>query len=540
MRIAIYSRKSRFTGKGESIENQVEMCREHIFKHIEDGKSSDILVYEDEGFSGKNLERPQFKKMMQDAKRQPFDFIVCYRLDRISRSIGDFATLIEELNEREINFICIKEQFDTSTPMGRAMMYIASVFAQLERETIAERVRDNMLMLAKMGRWLGGTTPTGYASEKVDNMIVDGKVRSYYRLSIKPEEIQVVRLIYDKFQELRSLAGVSKYLIQQGIRSRTGNHYTPLAVKDILTNPVYCSATKDVRDYFIKQDSTVGFSERECSGECGLISYNKRDYKKKRTARLPKHEWVIGKGQHPSVVDGAIWMQIQEVLENNKAEADSPGRSLNEYSLLSGRIFCKKCGARMFAKVRKRTDKQIIYDYICNSKGRGNKFLCDSVNLNGIETDEMVCDYLKAYANPDSHIYALLEELKRKIDTGEQVSPLEDIDRRIADCTTEMDKIVRLVTKPDISDIMLKSLDQKLTELDSDLKRMEMEKASLEENRAAASDKNLQYDMLIQLFANFKDTFDRLTVQDKRDFIHILVDKLEWDGANLDIFMYGE
>lgn len=178
MRIAIYSRKSRFTGKGESIENQVEMCREHIFKHIEDGKNSNISVYEDEGFSGKNLERPQFKKMMQNAKRQPFDFIVCYRLDRISRSIGDFATLIEELNEREINFICIKEQFDTSTPMGRAMMYIASVFAQLERETIAERVRDNMLMLAKMGRWLGGTTPTGYASEKVDNMIVDGKVRS--------------------------------------------------------------------------------------------------------------------------------------------------------------------------------------------------------------------------------------------------------------------------------------------------------------------------------------------------------------------------
>lgn len=540
MRIAIYSRKSRFTGKGESIESQVEMCRENIFKRIEGGKDSDIFVYEDEGFSGKNLERPQFKRMLQDARRQPFDYIVCYRLDRISRSIGDFATLIGELNEREINFICIKEQFDTSTPMGRAMMYIASVFAQLERETIAERVRDNMLMLAKLGRWLGGTTPTGYTSEKVDNMIWDGKVRSYYRLSVNPEEFPTVRLIYDKFQELRSLAGVSKYLIQQGIRSRTGNYYTPLAVKDILTNPVYCSATKAVRDYFSEYNSTVGFSERECSDECGLISYNKRDYKKKRAARLPKDEWIIGKGQHPSVIDGAAWVQIQKILENNKPEIENFGRALNEYSLLSGRIFCKKCGARMFAKVRKRTDTQIIYDYICNSKGRGNKFLCDSVNLNGIETDEMVCDYLKAYANPDSHIYSLLEELKHKIDTGEQVSPLEDMDRRIADCTAEMDKIVRLVTKPDISDIMLKSLDQKLIELNRDLKRMEMEKAALEENRVAASGKSLQYDMLIQLFSNFKDNFNNLTIQDKRDFIHILVDKLEWDGENLDIFMYGE
>ncbi len=99
-------------------------------------------------------------------KRQKPDYLVCYRLDRISRNVSDFSALIEELNDRNISFVCIKEEFDTSKPMGKAMMYIASVFAQLERETIAERVRDNMLMLARTGRWLGGTTPLGYTSEK--------------------------------------------------------------------------------------------------------------------------------------------------------------------------------------------------------------------------------------------------------------------------------------------------------------------------------------------------------------------------------------
>ena len=110
--------------------------------------------------------------MMKDSQKIAFAAIVLYRLDRISRNIGDFAKLIEDLGDRHIDFISIREQFDTSSPMGRAMMYIASVFSQLERETIAERIRDNMHELSKTGRWLGGTTPTGYASESLSSVTV--------------------------------------------------------------------------------------------------------------------------------------------------------------------------------------------------------------------------------------------------------------------------------------------------------------------------------------------------------------------------------
>lgn len=151
MRVFIYSRKSVCTGKGESIENQIEMCRQYIFAKVSGADDTSVTVYEDEGFSAKNTDRPQFQQMLRDARRQPPDYIVCYRLDRISRNVSDFSTLIEEFNERGISFVCIKEEFDTAKPMGKAMMYIASVFAQLERETIAERIRDNMLMLARTG-----------------------------------------------------------------------------------------------------------------------------------------------------------------------------------------------------------------------------------------------------------------------------------------------------------------------------------------------------------------------------------------------------
>ena len=130
MKIAIYSRKSKFTGKGESIENQVEMCYNYIHQNMPNINDNDVYVYEDEGFSAKNLDRPMFKQMMKDLEEKHFDFIIVYRLDRISRNVSDFSGLVEELNKKNISFICIKEQFDTSTPIGRAMMYIASATTQ--------------------------------------------------------------------------------------------------------------------------------------------------------------------------------------------------------------------------------------------------------------------------------------------------------------------------------------------------------------------------------------------------------------------------
>ena len=119
MKIAIYSRKSKFTGKGESIENQITLCREYIERNIPEAKDGEIFVYEDEGFSAKNLDRPQFRLMMQRARKEPFDYIVVYRLDRISRNVGDFAGLIEELNGMHTAFICIKEPLHLFGGIGK-------------------------------------------------------------------------------------------------------------------------------------------------------------------------------------------------------------------------------------------------------------------------------------------------------------------------------------------------------------------------------------------------------------------------------------
>ena len=242
--IAIYSRKSRFTGKGESIGNQVDMCRAYIRTAFGDAYADRAIVFEDEGFSGGNLNRPDFKKMMNAAREHRFRTVVVYRLDRISRSISDFSALIEELGRLGIDFVSIRESFDTSSPMGRAMMYIASVFSQLERETIAERIRDNMHELAKTGRWLGGVTPTGYTSEAVETVTVDGKSKRACRLKLLPEEAGIVRTIYQLYAETDSLTRTEAELLCRHIKTKTGRDFTRFSIKNILQNPVYLIAEK--------------------------------------------------------------------------------------------------------------------------------------------------------------------------------------------------------------------------------------------------------------------------------------------------------
>ncbi len=230
IRIAIYSRKSKFSAKGESIGNQIELCKEYIKMHYSPNEyDTEITVYEDEGYSGGTLERPHFQNFLKDEKRNPFNVLICYRLDRISRNIADFSNLMNEITKLETSFVSIKEQFDTKTPMGRAMMYIASVFAQLEREVIAERIRDNMLELAKTGRWLGGEAPTGYSTaryeivnviEQNDNNILENRKRKACKLITNEEEKNTILLIGQKYLELKSLSQLEMYLMKNNIKSR--------------------------------------------------------------------------------------------------------------------------------------------------------------------------------------------------------------------------------------------------------------------------------------------------------------------------------
>lgn len=265
-----------------------------------------ILIYEDEGFSGKNTKRPQFQNMLKACRNHEISMIVCYRLDRISRNTIDFALLYQELEKLNINFISVTENFDTTTPLGRAMLSISSAFAQLERDTIAERVKDNMLALAKTGRWLGGTTPLGYTSAEVKTSIdIEGKIRTAYRLKTDTETFVLARLIFDKFLEFHSLTKLETYLLNHHYKTRNDKNFSRFALRSILGNPVYASADEDTLQYFTELGAIVYNESSEFNGTHGLMVYNKTDQASEVSHQKHEYsEWIVAIGKHKSLLTG--------------------------------------------------------------------------------------------------------------------------------------------------------------------------------------------------------------------------------------------
>ena len=302
MRIAIYVRKSKWTGRGESIENQILMCREYIEKFIEDSREAEILVYSDEGFSGKDTNRPQFQKMLEDMKQGPFQYLVCYRLDRLGRNLADLALLIEKLNREHTEFVSIKEHFDTSTPMGKAMLYFSGVLAQMEREQIGERVRDNMFLLAKSGRWLGGSTPLGFHVR--EKLYGEEKIRKAFYLEEEEKEAETLRLIFREFLNSHSLTKTAQRLTEKKIFTRRGRAYTPETIGEILENPVYCQSGELSYNYFASLGCRMGFPREEASEEKGLIRYGKTVSSRYRGQETQDRFLQIpGPGDSPTGVD---------------------------------------------------------------------------------------------------------------------------------------------------------------------------------------------------------------------------------------------
>lgn len=538
LKFFVYSRKSVYTGKGESIENQIEMCKQYIHTKFPDVADTDITLYEDEGFSAKNTDRPQFQEMLKNIRQHKPDFVVCYRLDRISRNVSDFSTLIEELNRRDISFVCIKEEFDTSKPMGKAMMYIASVFAQLERETIAERIRDNMLMLARTGRWLGGTTPTGYTSEKLREIILDGKVKTSCKLKENPEELRAVDMIFETFLELRSISGVSKRLTTQGMTSRNGKPYSLFGIKQILQNPVYCAADKDAFDYFTAGNADVCFAETACTCAFGLLSYNKRDYKKKHTPRQPMDKWIIAMGKHKGRIPGKKWVVVQKILEDNIPTGEKPGTMHNTYSLLSGVIYCETCGSRMFAK--RRTGKGAnpdFYDYLCSRKLRGGTDRCSCQNINGTQADAMVCEALMGYTADPAIVCKLLEVLKRGLQRQAQENPLRGIDLRIKTCNAEIHHLIDLLARDKFDPASLQQINTRIVHLSKEHRDLVQKREQLQKSTTPTAETETQIDKLAKTLTSLKHSFPLLSVYEKRIFIKQLVQKITWNGTDLHIFI---
>lgn len=534
MNIAIYSRKSKFTGKGDSIENQVEMCRDYIGLHYPN-EEHHIEVFEDEGFSGKNFNRPRFQAMMSAEHTNPFDLIVVYRLDRISRNVSDFASLIDDLNKYSTAFICIKEQFDTSTPMGRAMMNIAAVFAQLERETIAERIKDNMYMLAKDGHWLGGTTPLGYKSVKR----VSGD-KTYYTLDFDENQIDLVRLIFNKYREINSISGVETYLTLNGYRTQKGNLWDKSNLKRILINPIYCIGDEDSLNYFTDLGSNICFTLDDCNGENGILPYN-RHIGQKRELQSPD-KWIITISDHKGILTGKEWVEVQNIIKTNSKKyvgVSQERKVVNNKSLLSGVLFCS-CGAYMRPKMYASGS---MY-YICENKMDKKLRECNQKNINGDELDKIVLEELFSFEVEDTSVNKQISALKSKIDTMEDELQ-NQIKRLKAQCIyneksiEKLTRVIMLSTENDTPMQVIEVYNKQINELLDENANLKKRITELENTDEIKTKSVTNLNNITDAIRHLKDNFDSLSIQNKREFIKKIIDRIIWDGENVNIFIKG-
>ncbi len=538
---AIYSRKSKFTGKGESVDNQIEICKSKLKLNFEDiDLENDVIVYEDEGFSGANTKRPSFQKLLQDIRDKKIKSVFFYRLDRISRNVSDFCNIKDEFEKYDVSFFSASENFESVTPGGRAMIMMTSIFSQLERDTIAERIRDNMIELAKTGRWLGGTTPTGFKSEAIEKISVDGKKKKLFKLSPINDEINMIKLIFDKFIEYKSQTGIETYLIQNNIKTRNNIYFSRWGLKNILTNPVYAMADSDMYQYYKNLGVDVYSDESDFNGVNGIMAYNKTEQKSNKAKKERDiSDWIISVGKHKGIVSGKDFILVQETLSKN---ADKRYRKpIKNNALLSGLLRCSHCGSYMRPKLKTTTwtDGNLRFDYMCELKEKSHKDKCNCNNINGNEADKLVMNTIKELVNPASKFYKAVEKIaKTSINTTDKTNnEIKSLEIKMKKNESAINSLLDKIKYVDVS--LLEDITNEIKKLRNDNEELEKNIFKLQDKEPNMINDQESAQMVLNIMGTYFTTFDTLDLPTKRSLLKLLISSVESDGIDLALNLLG-
>ena len=367
--VAIYARQSLDKKDSLSIEGQIELCRRFA--------GEETSIFQDKGFSGKNTKRPAFQDLMDQVRAGGVQKILVYRLDRFSRSIADFSLIWRELEEHGVEFQSVTENFDTSSPMGRAMLNVVMTFAQLERETTAERVKDNYYHRFHLGAWPGGPAPFGFNLTKIKSP--DGRMTPSLKVN---DHAKIVRRIFESYAvpgvSLRQLA---KQLTEEGIHGPKRQNWDNVTLSRILHSPLYVQANEEIYWFYISKGLSIAQPPEAFDGmhACNVIGRRDRSKKQYRGA----DQQHVSLSNHEGFIPPKLWLTVQEKLEGNR---QINRKKAGTYTWLTGLLKCGKCHYALRVNYGKKEDK---YYLLCS--GRSNFGRCDaSIKLNLRELEAMV------------------------------------------------------------------------------------------------------------------------------------------------------
>lgn len=492
---AIYARQSLDKKDSLSIETQVEKCTTLC-------QTDNPLVYKDKGRSGKNLDREELTKLVEAIEADKISKVIVYKLDRISRNIIDFYNLYEIMKKHDCEFLSVSESFDTSNAVGRAMMGVLVVFAQMERENIQLRVKDNYYHRILDGRWAGGPAPFGYSNGKIDKKIPT--------LIPNEDEIQAIPIIFGLYANSPniSLGKVAKKLSELGYVSRKRETFDTVTVARILQNPVYAVADKKLYKYYQIQKIKFLNDEEQWNGEHSACIVGKK------VGNVNVHKYTDMKEQSiyltniKGIVDSRTFIRVQQRLKENQQIASANKSTVLKE--LAGKLKCKECGYAIKSYSKSTNGMPYLSCY-----GARTLHTCD-VTFKGLKFDEI----RKTVAEEIQTAINGLEKVVR-----EKNDKNNSIRKQMKSLSNEIDILIEAMTKSEkLEDKLLLKIEEKETQLhELELKL------------------SLDVDVLdnIEIYSSLRDNvfapkiqFDELSDDSKKAIVNQLIDKINIDKDN--------
>jgi site-specific DNA recombinase len=482
VRCAIYTRKSTDEGLQQefnSLDAQREAAEAFIQSQRHEGWQLVPDRYDDGGFSGGDMDRPALKRLLAAIEGQQVDCVVVYKVDRLSRSLLDFARIVESFDRHGVSFVSVTQQFNTTTSLGRLTLNILLSFAQFEREIISERTRDKMCAARRKGKWVGGHPVLGYDIDSRGGKLI-----------VSEGEARQVRKIFDLYLEHEALLPVLQELERRKWRmkrwttkdglTRGGKPFTKGALHGLLTNVIY-------------------------------------------TGKVD-HKGTIYAGEHEAIISSTVWEQAQKTLRRNGRASGAPTR--NRYgALLRGLLYCVPCGTAMIHSYTARKSKRYRY-YVCyQAQQRGWKN-CETRSISAPAIEAAVLDSIRRLgADP-----ALAAETARQA----RVQLARRIEEAEADQAAAQKQLRQLNAElvQLAGDGTMQSSERlgRLVAVQKEIQATEERLSALAEELGELRDDAFDERDLVEALEQFDPVWNSLTTREQARLVHLLIEKVGYDG----------
>lgn len=470
-----------------SVESQVEFCKREVV-------GEDIKVYTDKGYSGKNTDRPAFQEMMADIAAGKIRRVIVYRLDRISRSVLDFASVIDVFQKHGVDFVSTMEKFDTGTPIGKAMLMIVMIFAQLERETIQQRVIDAYSSRSKRGFYMGGKVPYGF---RLKETVIDGIRTKMYEPV--PEETAIIEQIFFMYaQPQTSFGDIVRWLDEKQVKKRNGEPFSRSRIRDLVVNPVYVRADYRLYEFYKAQGTIIENRPEDFIGTNGAYLYSGNEEKRK-TVSLQGHTLVLA--PHKGLIPSDIWIKCRsKCLNNNRVAKPIKAKA----TWLAGKVKCAHCGYALSAKVYHCKTKADNRYYLCNNKY--NTGGCNFGSLDADLVDEIVFEEMRKKL---AEFNTLTKQKQESCDlqTIKLKTRIEVIDQEIGSL---LDKI------PLANGAVMEYINNRVAVLDAEKKELYAEIVRLTEGKGYSLEK----------ITGYLDNWEKISMGDKLTVVDSLIESI--------------